>query len=1160
VMERPRATRAATAIAPRPTTHDTERPMRHAAAVESALVDFVVEQTGYPREMVELDADLEAELGIDSIRKAQLVGEIGQRYGLRATDDVSLDELPTLRHLLEYLLPRVEPDAAVAPPPARPAKADSPALAATASAAARPVAVDGFHVVVVAPRGTPALHGIAACFGRHTVPHVRRLHVSGMATTLVSATSDSDALAGWNDAGLIAVACHTKAATGSATQCMERLLTTCQSLDAARRAVTSMSEAPAGITVLDRTGEGFHVAPDGALEQIPETLTACNPRSPLARVALADGTVSPQAAVAALLDPEDSTARDALSATCAWFACGVAGDRPTVTSGGPVAGLWLAAEQQTKPDTARTPGDGEITRRYTLALRDLGPTRRVRSLAHERVLIVGRADDAEPLSRAVTAQGGVPIVADCATAEQAVAVVDRAEQVGTVRHLVVLSPRDDAPGNDGGWVVTRETRIAAPFFACQRWTTLRSRAGDLASSTLTAAIELGGDFGLSGTIPAVTGAGLAGLFKGLAREFPALHVRVVDAAAAGSEPAAAAVITEMLDAAGPVEVGLSSGRRMTVVAEERASEPTAPLPALTPGSVWLVTGGGRGITAACARELARRYGLVLALVGSTEPVEIDPSWTTLVTTEVRQRVMLDARGRGHDPRLAWRAVEKSLEIAASLATARAAGVDARYFACDLADAAAVRSLVQQVIRELGPIRGLLHGAGYESACRFERKTRAGLDSTLAAKCLGLEHLLAHLDRTTLDAVVGFGSTSGRLGGHGQADYSLANELLAKRVVQLRGRQPSVRGTVFHWHAWDEIGMASRPESRFVLEQFGLRFMPVAEGVRRFMAEIEAGLPAAEVLVTEPACVPATPAAREVNHGHATAARGPRGRGSLVDDVVAGADATRVWFQLDPTSDRFLLDHLRSGRPLLPAVMGAELLAQAALAAGACGDVREIRDFAVEHPLAFPTDAPRRVRVDVTPRSGGVHAAAQAASARAASSADGRDVLHLRATLLDDTTPIHETVSEPPLPFNPMVYAEHASLWHGGSFRTLTGLFLDRSGGWGRLLAPAPGIVAAPRGAAGWTVPVALLDGCLVACGVYSYILCGQRVEVPVRFERLQIAAAPRAGEQCTLRLLFRDSDPAKSLYDFVLFGDDGRPLLALHGLHLAVTATAERGH
>jgi acyl carrier protein len=69
------------------------------------LVDFVVEQTGYPAEMVELDADLEADLGIDSIKKAQLLGELVERLDLRsaAAAGMSLDDFPTLRHILEFL-------------------------------------------------------------------------------------------------------------------------------------------------------------------------------------------------------------------------------------------------------------------------------------------------------------------------------------------------------------------------------------------------------------------------------------------------------------------------------------------------------------------------------------------------------------------------------------------------------------------------------------------------------------------------------------------------------------------------------------------------------------------------------------------------------------------------------------------------------------------------------------------------------------------------------------------------------------------------------------------------------------------------------------------------------------------------------------------------
>jgi acyl carrier protein len=67
------------------------------------LVNFVVEQTGYPPEIVELDADLEADLGIDSIKKAQLFGELGEYFEVRHSEDLTLDDFPTLRHVLEYL-------------------------------------------------------------------------------------------------------------------------------------------------------------------------------------------------------------------------------------------------------------------------------------------------------------------------------------------------------------------------------------------------------------------------------------------------------------------------------------------------------------------------------------------------------------------------------------------------------------------------------------------------------------------------------------------------------------------------------------------------------------------------------------------------------------------------------------------------------------------------------------------------------------------------------------------------------------------------------------------------------------------------------------------------------------------------------------------------
>ncbi len=123
--------------------------------LESFLVEFVVEQTGYPEEMVEMDADLEADLGIDSIKKAQLFGELAEHFDVSAVshEELSLDDFPTLRHVMEFLqnLPGQSAGAAqpaAAAPAPTPAPAPAPAPAAT---------TNGHHTAAApAPAPTPA--------------------------------------------------------------------------------------------------------------------------------------------------------------------------------------------------------------------------------------------------------------------------------------------------------------------------------------------------------------------------------------------------------------------------------------------------------------------------------------------------------------------------------------------------------------------------------------------------------------------------------------------------------------------------------------------------------------------------------------------------------------------------------------------------------------------------------------------------------------------------------------------------------------------------------------------------------------------------------------------------------------------------------------------
>jgi len=78
-------------------------------AIASRLVDLVSKRTGYPKEMLELDLDLEADLGIDSIKRVEILGTLAESLdagGAEMGDRIELEKLTTIRNLrgiLEYL-------------------------------------------------------------------------------------------------------------------------------------------------------------------------------------------------------------------------------------------------------------------------------------------------------------------------------------------------------------------------------------------------------------------------------------------------------------------------------------------------------------------------------------------------------------------------------------------------------------------------------------------------------------------------------------------------------------------------------------------------------------------------------------------------------------------------------------------------------------------------------------------------------------------------------------------------------------------------------------------------------------------------------------------------------------------------------------------------
>lgn len=77
----------------------------NARDLKKFLVDFVIEQTGYPEDIVTLDADLEADLGIDSIKIAQMMGEMNDHFGLSINDykGRTMDDFKSLDAIIKHL-------------------------------------------------------------------------------------------------------------------------------------------------------------------------------------------------------------------------------------------------------------------------------------------------------------------------------------------------------------------------------------------------------------------------------------------------------------------------------------------------------------------------------------------------------------------------------------------------------------------------------------------------------------------------------------------------------------------------------------------------------------------------------------------------------------------------------------------------------------------------------------------------------------------------------------------------------------------------------------------------------------------------------------------------------------------------------------------------
>ena len=120
-----------------PPAPSAQAPAGGQSAVLERVMAIVAVQTGYPADMLEPDLDLEADLGIDTVKQAEMFAAVRGEYDLPRDENLNLRDFPTLEHVVGWVLSQ-RPELGTAPAASTAAPAASTAAPAVAPPATCP--------------------------------------------------------------------------------------------------------------------------------------------------------------------------------------------------------------------------------------------------------------------------------------------------------------------------------------------------------------------------------------------------------------------------------------------------------------------------------------------------------------------------------------------------------------------------------------------------------------------------------------------------------------------------------------------------------------------------------------------------------------------------------------------------------------------------------------------------------------------------------------------------------------------------------------------------------------------------------------------------------------------------------------------------------------
>ena len=943
------------------------------AQITETLLAVVSEKTGYPVEMLELDMGMDSDLGIDSIKRVEILSTLQER--LPGTPVIGPEHLGTLRTLGEIANHLGAGSAAAAAAPAQ------------AAPMAQGLDIAGTLLEVVSEKTGYPVEMLELDMGMDSdlgIDSIKRVEILSTLQERLPGTP----VIGPEHLGTLRtlgeIARHLGA--GSAPAAPSNLAPQAAGLDIAETLLDVVSEKtgyPVEMLELDM-GMDSDLGIDSIKRvEILSTLQERLPGSPAIGPEQL-GTLRTLGDIARFLSAARQEAPAARTETIA----------PTAT----------VAPSATAPQAAAE------------------PAKAVQSIERSSVVSVLLDEDADSDAIILANDGEIWVTNDDSpfSAELCSILLDHG---CTVRKVDAASAHQIVPtGKLSGLVICAPVTGTDDLFLKNAFQLLKSASkalGQAAEEDVAVCItvsRLDGSFGFNPgtTLRDPLSGGLAGLAKTAAREWPSVSCKAIDLGDFPSADAAAGAVALELFRCGPVEVGLTPAGRHGL---NLAVLPAAPAPAFPPvkeGDVVVVTGGGRGVTAAAALALAQAYRPFLVLLGrSPEPLD-EPAWLGALSEEgeIKRAIMQAAVGKLHPREIEerYRATLAARELRSTLERIQAAGGKAIYRAVDIRDEGAMELLLGEVRRSHGPIRGVVHGAGVLADRLIVDKSPEQFEQVYSTKVAGLRALLNATHNDDLRFIALFSSSTGRFGRVGQVDYAVANEVLNKTAQAEARRRSDCRAVSINWGPWDG-GMVT-PALKKVFAGEGIGVIGLVEGGDFLAREIAASGAPVEIValagLSEPgaAAVPAKP------------------------QTLAEAFALTLTVSDFP----FLRSHVLDGKAVLPMAVIVEWLAHGALHGNpgfrfhGFNDLRICKGVVFEESTSFTLNvmagrAVKRESFHVVPVE--------------LSSRDGNDrtVLHARAEIVlatrlpEGIRSITETPSTPYMPPNGVIY-NRERLFHG----------------------------------------------------------------------------------------------------------------------------------